>query len=1092
MLSGRKRHTRQLRQALGVGVSLCVFIFGAIIGQYAYQIRRDAGFLPMGGLDIFRPAVLFAAGRGMIFPESLDLPELDRFLSGALDRFDPEALPREIPGNHLFRSPTESFALTHWGLYYALGWCWRLFGITHDALGMLCALMAGIAALALYRIFRSAVNLLFACAGVLLTITLPAWLVVLPDIRDFGKAPLMLLFIALVLAMLRRRKWAGELFFWALLLGLFLGLGYGFRQDLLICVPVAVMLHFIAPLYEGYHTMRRVCAAALFCLVFFVCAIPVLAGMRQDSGSVSSHTLFQGLSRQAEQTMGFGDAAYDLLLTPSDTETHAVVNAHARKRGVKAPMDLYLSPAYGEAGRDLFMEWARQFPADLFHRGLASMEAVTRLASLSIDHPDFQMMARNSWLRFLKPLHIGYIRYVEDFRLAWILAAIIALALRSRKHALRVLLILAYFMAYPNLLFQLRHTFHLAFITPWAALFTVEQLARGLLALPGAWMPSVRGHMRHNAFLSWRAAYQSVGLVLALILVTSLISGLVSFAQWRSVAPLLETYQSAELTPVATTIHHEDHHVVFVPDTPLPGLEESWNLPVGDAATAYLALEFAPSKYAVPVTIAYKPNPGTDFTRTILVPPSEAITMVYAPVYELVNFMPYGFALYRYRFQYAPLLNFLFHRQGITLFHGIRISKGDAKYLRQLYVVQNPDALPWLLYLRLPEKTPSRAHWRKHTLLEKEAASWPVEIRKRLDGDAKRAVEAYFSLSARFPEHRPYKRRLRRLADALPEDAYRVEVLYRLARAAPEQAGLIALELARLGASFMDKGLFEDAATAYFRAMELAPEDRWHHVGHADALLAQDKVEAAFAAYAAVLRDAPESAYTALRLDEACERMNTPAPCEAFWRQIHEDQPDLAVPALHWGKALENKGLLSEALDIYTRAVALHPDNAALLLRQGILLAITEGYAKGRALMDKALEMDEALQPRLTEGLVRIAEHYIEIEAYAFAEAIYREIIAQAPDDMWYKIKYGEILRAQGSHDAAVKLFMEILEAAPESPYSAQKLDELFEKVNHPEQRIEFWRALSESNREAAVPQYHLGLALKAAGQVEEAADGRD
>ncbi len=462
--------------------------------------------------------------------------------------------------------------------------------------------------------------------------------------------------------------------------------------------------------------------------------------------------------------------------------------------------------------------------------------------------------------------------------------------------------------------------------------------------------------------------------------------------------------------------------------------------------------------------------------------------MVYAPVYALVNFMPYGFALYRYRYQYAPLLKFLFHRQGITLFHGIRLSEKDAKYLRQVHVVQDPDVLPWLLYLRLPEKNPARAHWRKYAFLEKEAASWLVEISRRWNGDTKTAVEAYFTLSARFPEHRPYMRRLRRLADTLPEDAYRVETLYRLARSAPDQAGLIALELSRLGASFMDKGLFEDAATAYFRAMELAPEDRWHQVGRADALLAQDKVDAAFAEYATVLRAAPESAYTALRLDEACERMNAPAPCEAFWRQLYEEQPGLSIPALHWGKALERKGLLSEALDTYARALALHPENAGLTLRQGILLAVTEGYAKGRALMDKALEMDDALQPQFVEGLVRIAGHYLETEDYAFAEAIYREIIAQAPHDMWHKVKYGEILRAQGDHESALNVFMEILDAAPESPYSAQKLDELFERTNSPEQRVAFWRALCERNQDASVPQYHLGLALEASGQVEAAA----
>jgi tetratricopeptide (TPR) repeat protein len=1068
----------------GIAAALFLFAAGACLGSYSYRQTFDTQGNPLGALlPEFSPAVLFASGHGMIIPEDLEVPALEAFLSLDAATFDPVSLPQEIPGSHLFFSDQSSFAQSHWLLFYSMGWCWRIFGISHASLQYLCALFYGFAAVALYFVFRLGMGRMTSVAGALMVLLLPPFLGVAPLLRDFSKAPFILLFIALAGNVLKQRGTGRTLLQYSMLLGVVVGIGYGFRQDMLICVPVLLATLLFAPLHGNWRFLYRVSALALAVGIFVLTALPSLTGVRSDSGSVSTHTLFQGLSRQAEQEMGFGDAPYDLLLHPFDTEVHAVVNAHARMRGVTGPMDFYLSPLYGSSGRHLFFEWARTFPADLYARGLASIETTARLSSLATEYHAYEPFAGSALGRKLEPWHGWYHRWIERYGLLFILAALFVVAMKSICLALGMLLLMGWFMAYPNLLFEVRHAFHLSFVTLWALLFLIDNGVHSIVCCSGI------SSLKERQSELIRTAKVVCGVFLGLGIGAFALLLVLRGVQGSNVSQLAGRYQDAILDPVDTVVEAADYRTLVKPLQKLPGLRESWNLRLGDVAAEYLMLEFAPVAYPIPMTVRYQSGRGPDFTRQIIVPASghtDAPTYYYFPVYEMANYMPVEFALIKHRFSNTPLANLLVHHLGTNRFMGIELFADDVPLLKGMYRVTDREKIPWLLYLHAqPGNGIEPGH--KKMRIEKELKAVPVELRLWIKGDVEAAALAYLDLLNRFPGQESFVHRATALIAAVADVEKRADMLCRLARSIPSLAGEIARQLAAMGDDYRQQKHFEQAEAKYMQALMLSPQDRGYQVKLADSLLAREEFDQALNHYRAILMVAPESPYSAAQFDNICAKLDKMSELSQFWEALHEKYPEAAVPALRLARDFERHGRLAEALELYTRVEMLHPDNGEAILRRGIAVAIMEGYAKGRVMMDKALELAPELRPELVAGLTRIATHYTETGAHSFAEAIYREVMELAPDDGWHKVRYGEALLAQENYVKAGEVFVSILERAPESPYSAHKLNEVFQKRAVPNERIAFWESLCKQHPDAYIPALQYAIALEDMGEYDKA-----
>ena len=179
----------------------------------------------------FAPAVLLACGRGYVTP-AVPTPALDRFLDGTVDTFSCDQLPPSTPAGELhFMQALYRYLMT------AVAWQWKWSGISWSGLTPLFGILFALTLCAAYGLFRLAGPPLAALLAVVPLTVSAHHLGFLPQLRDYAKAPFILLLILIMARLavtpLKRRR--------ALLLaaafGLVLGIGFGFRNDLLINIP---------------------------------------------------------------------------------------------------------------------------------------------------------------------------------------------------------------------------------------------------------------------------------------------------------------------------------------------------------------------------------------------------------------------------------------------------------------------------------------------------------------------------------------------------------------------------------------------------------------------------------------------------------------------------------------------------------------------------------------------------------------------------------------------------------------------------------------------------------------------------------------
>lgn len=1084
-----KRYFR-MRRLLSVFIVVLTALGGGLLSWQISRAVHGTSDSPLGDLlPSFGPAALFASGKGMILPIHGAPPELDAFLNGRTTSFDPAQVPSDFSGPHIFGSYADTFPLTHWLLFYAVGWTWRLLGIHYAALHVLSGLLGAFTALSLYALFRLGMNRFVSCLGALFTMLLPPFLLLMSSMRDFSKAPFILLFIALAFASLKDKQRPGVFLFRILCLSLVLGAGYGFRQDILICLPVALIVPVAAPIQGGRRPFVRIAGLALMTILFGLCALPVVRGMRHESGSVTSHTLFQGLSREAEHTMRFGDASYDLLLTPSDPETHAAINAHARMRGDQEPMSLYLSPAYARAGRVLFKEWALTFPADLFARGLASIETVLNLAGTTLESPGYVRTGEVTGNRYLFAWHYAYTNFLEPWGPLFLFAALFLIGVRNRRILPAVLLILGYFMAYPSLLFQVRHAFHLAFVLPWALLY----LLQAFLGVPyflysrrmrEEFRQSKAGKISVARSLAWPA-----GILLFTVAGGILLLVVLRQVQTANVSRMISSYRNRPLLQLETTSQLEDGYQLYKPTHPLPGLEESWNLPLGDAATSYVVLSLKPSSYAFPIQIRYEPHRGAYLTRECIIPATpdgKDEILHFIPVYELADYNPTDFLLTKHRFGNTPLVNLLVYPAGTNKFSGIGLRPDAAPLFNGMYYVEKHAELPWLLFMDLSQhpdefKAYKRFGWEKTVLM------LPVEFRYLRTGDTAQAIEEYFLLLSRYPGNQPYAKRIKKLIPRLKDPIARANALFNLSGYELYTGGAYAVEIAAIAAELASDGKFSQAERQFRHAVALSPDDLWHQAHLADTLLAQGKIDAAVELYAHILKIAPESPYSATRFDIACNQGGRTEYQLRFWESLHEKFPQAVTPALHLARQYVLTGRKEEASALYEGILQEHGDHPETLIRYGALIALETEYAQGRTLMNKGLELNPELGPIFIEELSHLAENYAKKDDDAFAKAIYWETASLAPQDPYLLVNIADTLAAKGETGAAAERYTVVLKTMPESPYSAQKLDELLRDTEKPGDRIRVWEDVHELHPAAIIPALYLAREYEQADRREDA-----
>lgn len=538
---------KTLVTACRISIEIFLLLVMALASWRAGSTRLEDWNGPAGSLsnELFIPAIMMNAGMGFVNVDPSEIPGLRDFLEFRTQKFDPAPLAgfQNVKDLHPFQE-------YHRYLIYSTAFVWRILGIEWDAVKVLILFYLFLAAAAVYGICRLCMNPLISLAAALAFVYAQPVLWTLPILRDFVKAPFILALILLLGITVRYRLTTLLYFLVVAASGLVLGVGLGFRRDMIVFVPVVLFFLLVCRLDARKGGVWRRPAAAVFLLFLFVfSAWPVHKALYRD-GYVAAHDTIMGLASFSDHDLG--------VIAPASYEKHYLLNdlyctlkAHdAARRGVTFSPEVYKKRC-NEPEFDLEMKQAyvtkilETFPGDMLTRAYA---AVVRIATAIVASP------------------YPIVHFFENWGVWFTVGGLLLVAAGSPMRAWLVLLLLCYFCGYTSIQFAVRHAFHMSFVPYFFAGLVVQyllKLAAGFL--PGRFRSTFGEDLRTFG----RKVVKCAGYCTLFCVISGggLIMPLIAARAWQyeQVNSLKNSYIKAPMTPLSHKTLSWDGRTLFMP-----------------------------------------------------------------------------------------------------------------------------------------------------------------------------------------------------------------------------------------------------------------------------------------------------------------------------------------------------------------------------------------------------------------------------------------------------------------------------------------------------------------------------------------------
>ncbi|HVZ23107.1 MAG TPA: hypothetical protein VG871_18670 [Vicinamibacterales bacterium] len=591
---------------------LLVFVAGAVLGGRYMAAYQE----PAPEDQEFAPAVTSACGRGFVNPTAA-IPALQAFLHRQTPSFDCARLPAELSP-----APLDLPQRLYRYLMDAVALQWRWSGVSWRSLAPLFGVLFGLTLCVLYGLFRIAGGPLAGVIGVVALGVSAHHLAYLPQLRDYAKAPfiLCLILIAAHLAMPpfnRTRSLALSALF-----GLVLGVGLGFRNDLLINVPpfLGVVLLLTPVRWRDELQLKGACIGVA-AAVFVAAAWPIL--MAYGVGSNTGHVAVLGLTSAFDEPLGVTRPIYDLGSHYLDGYAAVVIATHDYLKTGRFVE--YLSPSYDAAALRLIGDVVRHWPGDIVTRGLSSvLEVLVFPFTVGQWTHAVPPGVSSAWAQHVYDWQGSVLRHFAGLGPVCAALAILVVGSRSVRAGLGLLLAVLYYCGYPAVQFDIRHFFHLEFVAWWALIFVVALAGRSAWQLVSErrW-PRIPAAALKNALVTAAAA------ALVVLLPTAVLRAY----QQRHVTSLFERYLDLHRTPLAIRRS-------ITPAGTFVAVDGVWNdrRPGQPVSVGYLVAAFGAegcSAADVPLTVKYdakaSDNDYSYLSRVAITPDGE--TLKFVPVY---------------------------------------------------------------------------------------------------------------------------------------------------------------------------------------------------------------------------------------------------------------------------------------------------------------------------------------------------------------------------------------------------------------------------------------------------------------------------
>ncbi len=609
---------------------------------------------PAGSLtnDLYIPSLMMGHGHGLVNVEPADVPGLRAFLD-----FQEMTFPANLLPDNLQFQPLDVYQQYHQYLIWTVGAAWRCFGVSWDVVRGVCVLFYVLTVLLIYGVARLAMRRPFAATVAAAFIASPAPLVILPTLRDFAKAPFIiatLIILGTIIVRPRRTRW-----FWAMcaLLGLVIGIGLGFRRDLMVfLLPAGLVPLVCARPPMRVAIMERLAGAALMLAAFFLAAWPILKSF-QEHGTLGYHDMIMGLATVSDDNAGLSRASYERIYVLHDLYASETAMSFAERTNDSAVfMEKYrLYP--DRAKRDFLVAMACTFPGDIITR---SWGAVAQVLS-------------------------GVPTYSKSPNALWVLlaaATLLCMAGRNLRLAAFVAFFLAYYAGVTSLQYLYRHSFHLAFAPYWFAGLSADWI---LATVRARRRSDPRRNLLEDALRprQWqgRSLRNTAIFAGAAVLIIAAPLHVARYIQMRQVDALVAQCAAAELQPVEMSARNDPAGRLYCPMKPLALRPEGPLWEEKTFLTSYVVLDFDISGHVPCFSVLYE---GIhDFSHKLTAYPDylpgEGAIRYFLPVYESVDLRRW------------------------SRFRGILLPDDSGLELRAMHTVRHIGAFGLIMNIGIPE-----------------------------------------------------------------------------------------------------------------------------------------------------------------------------------------------------------------------------------------------------------------------------------------------------------------------------------------------------------------------------------------------------
>lgn len=1005
---------------------------------------------------LYGPAVTLACGRGFLCPDLQAHPELRKFLRREIETFSPEGLPK-----HIQEWPTY-VALYHRYLVYTTALFWRLFGISWRSLEPLLALMFGWSAAAVYGIMRLGMRRTLAIGLTTLFMISPAMLIILSELRDFSKAPFILTTILILGRLLTHPCTHRRYIFLSALVGLVMGIGMGFRQDILVYAPLSAVVVFFSRLYDHSKTILYRGLAVLLCMIGFVAlSLPMFNAMK--GAASADFSLIQGFSIKRLDSLGIVPASYRPVASGADGYIFALINDYAQRReGIEAARFYLDSPITDHFNRAWMRTMIAMFPADLVTRGWSAVLRGLRYADAF--PPSFEEPTSLHHYVFEGHRVLGH--HFHRWGLLYGLLAFLIVALRSPQSAVVGFVLVGYMWGYIALQCESRHAFHLAFLPLWLIGFIVTAIVDSIQTI------------RRNGFPErswWVRAYARGILCLVGCAAVVLIPLFVLRAyQETSVRPLFEAYCQAPKKEIPVVAKKQYGWTLFAIQSSDEEATESdlkalyrflaaWVNPelwfwhargrlLMAEFDAVQPLEWIIHKYHSDIALS-------DFSQLIRFcaqPHDGKRVRYYFPVYELLApSRQDGFVICRGKFE------------------GVAVPDDVAGSFRGLYEVHVPKSITLLMqYNEWNDSGPKHMYQRINFFpdplfyyqSEKNATDNInlAEAARRFGKDQlSRFLYRAQLLICRRPTTRLYS------ANALIQMGALQEALEAARSLPPDTASLSEAQgnlLETIGRLLQVQHDIEGAELAFSAAWRLKPEkERELRFELGKLYESNGNYAQALTVYHDLLVIDPENEAACTNVDLLLNGNVTPEERIAFWRKIVERYPHSLLPRLKLGKALKEAGELEVAAALFAEVHNEYPDHLESTLwfatHSEQTLSIEEINSLLTVVLEKQPTWRNLVAFSIAEAAQRLEEAGNPCKAYNLMELA----LGFLPQEEWFRLRQAQLAYACGDIRKARELYISLL-TGPQAEASVAALQQMMASATAT--GCNFWRQISAQSQE--------------------------